>query len=128
MEEIENKAKEVLKSIRDGADFDELMNKYGEDPGAKEMPEGYTFGKGEMVKEFEESAFSMKAGEVSDLVKTVYGYHIIKVVEKIPEKQLLLDEVKKDIKPDLDQKAKSDYLENLLAKWKNISKIKNNVK
>jgi hypothetical protein len=128
MEEIEKKAKEVLKSIRDGADFDELMNKYGEDPGAKEMPEGYTFGKGEMVKEFEESAFSMKVGEVSDLVKTVYGYHIIKVVEKIPEKQLLLDEVKEDIKPELDQKAKSDYLENLLSKWKNTSKIKNNVK
>ncbi len=128
IEEIEKKAKEVLKSIKDGADFDELMNKYGEDPGAKQMPEGYTFSKGEMVKEFEESAFAMKVGEVSDLVKTEYGYHIIKVVDKIPEKQIQLNEVKESIKPELDQKAQSDYLQDLLDKWKAASNIVNNMK
>lgn len=128
VEEIEKKAKEVLKSIRDGADFDELMKKYGEDPGAKQMPEGYTFSKGEMVKEFEESAFAMKVGEVSDLVKTEYGYHIIKVVDKVPEKQIQLNEVKESIKPELDQKAQSDYLQGLLDKWKAASNIVNNMK
>lgn len=128
MEEIEKKAKEVLKSIRDGADFDDLMDKHGEDPGARQMPEGYTFSRGEMVKEFEDSAFSMKVGEVSELVKTVWGYHIIKVIEKTPEKQLLLSDIKEDIRPDLDEKAKNDYLVDLLAKWKKASNVKNNMK
>jgi len=123
--EIENKAKDVLKDIRDGADFDELMDKYGEDPGAKQMPEGYTFSRGEMVEEFEDAAFAMKVGDVSDLVKTDYGYHIIKVVDKIPERQILLDEIKERIRPELDQRAKNDYIQELLDKWKAAGSIVN---
>jgi len=127
IKEIENKAKDVLKDIRDGADFDELMDKYGEDPGAKQMPEGYTFSRGEMVKEFEDAAFAMNVGEVSELVKTQYGYHIIKVVDKIPERQILLDEIKDAIRPELDQKAKNDFIEELLDKWKAAGSIVNNM-
>ncbi len=103
------------------------MDKYGEDPGAKQMPEGYTFSRGEMVKEFEDAAFAMNVGEVSELVKTQYGYHIIKVVDKIPERQILLDEIKDAIRPELDQKAKNDFIEELLDKWKAAGSIVNNM-
>ncbi|MDP4179676.1 MAG: peptidylprolyl isomerase [Bacillota bacterium] len=128
-EEVKKKAQEVLDSIKAGADFDELMNKYTEDPGTKDMPDNaYTFGKGEMVQEFEDAAFSLKVGEISDLVKSSYGYHIIKVLDKIPAKQLTFDEVKDQIKPQLDEQAKSTYINNLLAKWKASSKIVNSMK
>lgn len=74
-------AEETLAKIKNGADFDKLMTEFGEDPGAKAQPEGYLFTKGEMVDEFEKAAFSLKVGEVSGIVESAYGYHIIKRVE-----------------------------------------------
>ena len=74
-------AEEVLKQIRDGADFDELMKEYGEDPGMAEHPEGYTFTDGEFVEEFYNATAAMEIGEVSGLVRSSYGYHIIKRIE-----------------------------------------------
>ena len=74
-------AEDVLKQIRDGADFDELMKEYGEDPGMAEHPEGYTFTDGEFVEEFYNATAAMEIGEVSGLVRSNYGYHIIKRIE-----------------------------------------------
>jgi peptidyl-prolyl cis-trans isomerase C len=128
IEEIKKKAEEVLAAIKAGASFDEQMNKYTEDPGLKSYPDGYTFSKGEMVKEFEDCAFSLKTGEISSLVKTQYGYHIIKLEEKIPQKQQTLDEVKDSLKNYLDQNEKKQYFNNLLEKLKSESKIVNKMK
>lgn len=69
-------AQSVLERAKAGEDFDALVDEFNEDPGATE--EGYTFGKGEMVAEFEAAAFALKIGEISDIVETSYGYHIIK--------------------------------------------------
>lgn len=74
------KAEDILKRIKDGEDFTELMNKYCEDPGVKQNPDGYVFSSGVMVPEFEEAAFALAEGEVSELVTTSYGIHIIKRV------------------------------------------------
>ena len=71
-------AQDVLKKLKNGGDFDALMAEFSEDPGTSQYPQGYTFTKGEMVKEFEEAAFSLKEGEISGLVETDYGYHILK--------------------------------------------------
>ena len=76
---------EVLVLARAGADFTELMHQYDEDPGQTDA--GYTFGKGEMVKEFEEAAYSLKCDEISDVVETSYGYHIIKRIAGLAELQ-----------------------------------------
>ena len=54
------------------------MEEFCEDPGIKSNPDGYIFGEGEMVKEFEDSVKSLEFGAVSGLVETSYGYHIIK--------------------------------------------------
>lgn len=78
--EKENLAKSLLKRAKGGENFDELMLKYGEDPGVQGSPTGYVFTEGEMVTEFYEGAKALKEGEISDLVKTSYGYHIIKRV------------------------------------------------
>jgi len=72
---------EVQAGLAEGIDFDTLVLKYNEDPGMRKNPNGYLFTKGEMVKEFEETAFALTAGEVSAPVKTQFGYHIIKGVE-----------------------------------------------
>lgn len=69
-------AQSILDRAKAGEDFDALVEEFNEDPGATE--EGYTFGKGEMVAEFETAAFALKIGEISDIVETTYGYHIIK--------------------------------------------------
>lgn len=70
------KAEEILGRINNGEDFDALMNEFNEDTGETEA--GYTFTAGEMAAPFEKAAFALKIGEVSDIVESQYGYHIIK--------------------------------------------------
>lgn len=77
-------AKKIHKEAKNGADFDTLISTYNEDPGMAQNPDGYVFTKGEMVEEFEKTAFSLKPGEISAPVKTVYGYHILLGME-LPE-------------------------------------------
>ena len=74
------KANEVLDKVNAMADiseFDALIAEYNEDPGMETYKDGYYFGRGEMVPEFEESAYSLSEGETSGLVETSYGYHIL---------------------------------------------------
>ncbi len=71
-------AEGILKKLKSGADFDSLMAENGEDPGVATNPDGYTFTKGEMVEEFEKASFALKEGALSGLVKSDFGYHIIK--------------------------------------------------
>ena len=78
MAEVKAKAEETLAKINSGEDFDALMNELSEDPGLSMYPEGYTFGKGEMVEPFEKAAFELEEGKVSGLVTTDFGIHIIK--------------------------------------------------
>ena len=77
-------AKQILNELKNGADFDALMMEYTEDPGVQTEPDGYVFTTGEMVEEFENAVKSLKIGSVSGVVKSPYGYHIIKRLE-IPQ-------------------------------------------
>lgn len=72
------KAEEVLEKVNAGEDFDKLMKEYSTDPSLATQPDGYIFGEGHMVKPFEEAAYALENGEVSGLVESVHGYHIIK--------------------------------------------------
>lgn len=69
-------AADVLQKAKNGEDFVELMKQYNDDTSEKET--GYTFPEGEMVPSFETAAFSLKIGEISDIVESDYGFHIIK--------------------------------------------------
>lgn len=75
--------KGVLARAKAGEDFDKLVEEFNEDPGVTDI--GYTFGPGEMVKEFEDASFNLSIGEISDVVKSTYGYHIIKRIIGEPE-------------------------------------------
>ena len=92
------KADQVRAEIVAGGDFAEAAKKYSDDPGSKDGGGDLgTVAKGEMVAAFDEAVFSLAKDEISQPVKTEYGYHIIQVTEIIPAKQLTLDDVKADI-------------------------------
>jgi parvulin-like peptidyl-prolyl isomerase len=77
-EDQEELAEELTQRARNGEDFNYLVEQYGKDEGMKNNTNGYYFTEGEMVTEFYEAAKALKEGEVSDPVKSEYGYHVIK--------------------------------------------------
>ena len=107
----EETAKEVMGKLDAGEDFAELAKEYSIDPGSKENGgELGFFGRGDMVPEFDEAAFSLAAGEISEPVKTDFGYHIIQVEEKKEAIEANYEDNKNEIKDILfDQKMQSTY-------------------
>jgi peptidyl-prolyl cis-trans isomerase D len=100
--EIRQKAEDVLKQAKKGAKFEDLAKKYSEDPGTKDK--GGDLGwitQGQTVPEFEKTAFSLPNGAISDIVKTQYGFHIIKVLDKETAHTKSFEEVKDSIKAPL---------------------------
>ena len=98
---IEAKARGVLKRVKAGEDFAALAKKYSEDSSAGGGGDLNFFGRGQMVKEFEEAAFSLPVGATSDLVRTTYGFHIIKVTDSHPARTTSFDEAKEGIRQEL---------------------------
>ncbi len=80
--EVRERAEEVLQQAKAGADFAELARQYSEDTSSEQGGDLGFFGRGEMVPEFEQTAFALGVGEISDLVRSTYGYHIIKVTSR----------------------------------------------
>ncbi|HTG99703.1 MAG TPA: peptidyl-prolyl cis-trans isomerase [Vicinamibacterales bacterium] len=95
---VKKQAEDLLAKVKKGADFSKLATEFSEDDASKVKGGDLDFfGKGQMVPEFDKAAFSMKPGEISDLVKTQYGYHIIKLTEKKDATTKSLDEVRAQI-------------------------------
>jgi len=114
-EEIRQKAQDVLKQAKKGAKFEDLAKKYSEDPGTKDK--GGDLGwitQGQTVPEFEKTAFGLEKDKISDLVKTQYGFHIIKVLDKETAHTKPFEEVKDSIKTPL-LLSKADKQASVLA-------------
>ena len=117
--DTEEKAKEIKKKLNKGSKFEDLVKEFSKDEGSKanggEL--GYVM-KGQLVPEFENKAFSMKQDEISDPVKTQFGWHIIKALDsrdvKIPPKEQALNGIKGKLSRDTIEK----YITELSAKAK----------
>lgn len=108
--EIKKQAEGVLKQAKSGANFEALAKKYSEDDGSK--AKGGDLGwivDGQTVPEFQNVAFTLPVGQISDLVKTQYGFHIIKVLDRQTAHTKTFDEVRSSIVPILlDQKVNTE--------------------
>ncbi|MGO8931656.1 MAG: peptidylprolyl isomerase [Limisphaerales bacterium] len=108
----------ILKRARAGEDFAKLAQEYSEDPGSKDKGGEYTFPRGQMVAEFEAAAFSLGTNQVSDIITTRFGYHIIKLSEKIPARKIEFTKAASDIKDGLTQQAVQKQFPDYMAKLK----------
>ena len=113
---------EIQQRLQKGEDFAALAQEFSQCPSsAKGGDLGY-FRRGQMVKPFEEAAFALKPGEVSDVVETKFGYHLIKVIEKKPETTIAFEDIKdrleQYLKQEKVQKEVSLYAQKLKEKAK----------
>jgi foldase protein PrsA len=115
---IRKKMEEILARAKSGEDFAGLAKQYSEDPGSKNNGGLYeNFGRGQMVKPFEEAAFSVPVGQISDIVETQYGYHIIQVVDRKKESRPL-EEVRPELEAQIKQAKKGEAYQALMTKLK----------
>lgn len=118
------KAEGILKDVKAGKDFATLAKANSEDPGS--APNGGDlnyFPKGQMVPAFDEAAFSLKMGEVSNLVETQFGFHIIKVTDKQAAKMVAIDQVRPQIQQYLEGQARQEQTQAFLTALKSKGKI-----
>ena len=124
--EDEATAKEVIEKINAGGDFAELAKEYSTDTTTKEDGGSLgTFGKGEMEEAFENAAFALEIGAISEPVETSYGFHVIKVTDKTEEKEAVFEEVKEIVSDDLlDSKEQySTWLTEKMEEYKIENKL-----
>ncbi len=119
----ETAAQDILAQLKKGGNFEELARKNSADASAAKGGDLGWFARGAMVSEFEKTAFSLKEGEVSNVVKTPYGFHIIKVTGKRPAGVRSFDEVKDQIKASMLPAKQQEVLQNLKESLKKSAKI-----
>ncbi|RKY25347.1 MAG: hypothetical protein DRP62_01485 [Planctomycetota bacterium] len=114
------KTRELLKQIKDGADFATLAKANSSCPSAQKGGDLGFFSRGRMVPAFEKAAFELKVGQVSDIVETQFGYHIIKLTDRKDAVVKTFEQAKDDIIKMLAQKKQGElvkeYIDSLKAK------------
>jgi peptidyl-prolyl cis-trans isomerase C len=96
--EARKRIEEIQEKLRQGEEFEALAGQYSECPSAASGGDLKYFRRGQMVKPFEAVAFTLKPGDVSEIVETRFGYHLIKVTDKKPEETVAYEDVNEKIK------------------------------
>ncbi len=117
------KAEGLLKEVKAGKDFAELAKTNSDCPSNAQGGDLGFFGKGQMVPAFENAAFALKPGEVSDVVETQFGYHVIKVTDKKDAGVTKFDDVKERIQAYLKNTKVQKGVQDYVAKLKEKAKI-----
>lgn len=117
-QEIRKKMDDLLVRAKKGEDFAELAKKYSEDSGSKKNGGLYeNFGRGRMVKPFEEAAFSVPVGKISDIIETRFGYHILKVIKRQKETRPLA-EMRPQLEAQIKQRKQNETYKTYITKLK----------
>jgi len=116
-------AKEVQEKLAGGADFAELAAARSDCPSSEVGGDLGTFTRGRMVPEFETAAFSQDVGEISDVVETQFGYHVIEVTEKTEPHQQTLEEVRTDILDHLERSRRSQAARQYVNELREVADI-----
>lgn len=114
---------EVLKALKAGGDFAELAKKHSKDSSAAQGGDLNFFPKGQMVPAFDQAAWALKPGEISDVVTTPFGYHIIKVTDRRPASTVPFEQVSARIKEYLAQQQKQERASAFIESLKQKAKI-----
>jgi peptidyl-prolyl cis-trans isomerase D len=115
VKKAEEKARDLLKQIKGGADFAALAKQHSDDPGSKGT--GGDLGwvqRGQMVPAFETATFNLKPGEISDVIKTDYGYHVIQALEKEQARVRPFEEVKQELAAEAKKQIVYDRMQDAL--------------
>lgn len=121
--EAQKKITMIQQKLKNGGDFIELAKEFSEGPSSVSGGDLGFFRRGQMVKPFEEAAFALKANEVSDVVQTRFGYHIIKIVEIKPEGTISYEEIKQRLDEFLKQKKLQEEVALYVNELKKTAKI-----
>lgn len=118
------KIETIQRRLSAGEDFSTLARTFSEGPtGVKGGDLGF-FGRGQMVKSFEDAAFALNPGEVSDLVRSSFGYHLINVIDKKPESIYPYDDVKESIYQNLRRQRVDKEVKHYVEKLKSRADVK----
>jgi peptidyl-prolyl cis-trans isomerase C len=121
------RAEAIRQELLDGADFAALAQERSEGPSGPRGGDLGTFGRGQMVAPFEEAAFALEVGEISDLVQTQFGYHVIEVTEKIEGTTVPLEDVSPNIRNYLAQQQQAEALDEYVAALREEAEIVTNL-
>lgn len=124
LKNIYPKAQEVLAKVKKGENFDNLITEYGGDPGMASNPEGYLVQKnGQMYPSFEEASLKLKKGQTTELVPSIFGYHIIKALDNVAQKTYTFEEVKEQIKASLVAAKEEEKWSSIIEGWMKEAKV-----
>ncbi len=126
-EEARAKIEEIQKQIKEGKDFAELAKTYSSCPSGKEGGDLGFWSRGQMVPPFDDAAFKLQPGEVSDIVETEYGYHLIKLTDRNEGGTLNFEDVKARIKDGLRQQKIDSKFEQYMETVRSNAKIERNL-
>jgi peptidyl-prolyl cis-trans isomerase C len=113
----------ILERVKGGEDFSSLAVEHSDCPSASKGGDLGFFSKGQMVKPFEEAAFALEKGEVSDIVQTQFGFHIIKIYDKRGEGTASLDEVRESISENMKSQLIKETLDSMIEELKSKGDI-----
>ena len=126
--ETEEEAQDILEQLKAGGDFSEIAKEKSTGPSAAQGGDLGYLSKGTIIPEIEEVVFALELEELSEVIKTDFGFHILKITEKKPETVKTLEEVKEDIIQTLLPNKQKEAFENLLEELKSKSEIEINEK
>ena len=121
---VKKQAEDLIAQLKKGADFAELAKKFSQDEGsAKKGGDLDYFPKGQMVPEFDKVAFALPVGQISGVVTTQFGYHVLKVTDKKPARTVPYEEAQAQIKQFLEQQKKQQAADTFIEGLKKKAKI-----